>query len=62
VTKSTDLYELYMSRRDGSEPRQLASSNFRLSQPAWSPDGGAIVFCLDEGFGKQNLYQLRLFE
>jgi TolB protein len=62
VTKSDDQFQLYISRRNGTEKLLIASSSFKLSQPDWSPDGSRIVFCVDEGYGKQNLWLINLLE
>ncbi len=61
VVKETDLYKLYISRRDGTEKVLLATSTFKISQPEWSPAGDKVVFCLKNDFQQQNIWLLKLY-
>jgi dipeptidyl aminopeptidase/acylaminoacyl peptidase len=38
---------LYTIAADGGQPRQLTSGDFDAGEPAWSPDGGRILFTAD---------------
>ncbi len=61
VVKENDWHHIYKSRRDGSEKVLLYSSGQKLSQPAWSPSGDSIVFCMASVDGTQHLWLLRLY-
>jgi Tol biopolymer transport system component len=37
-------YEVWIVRRDGSEPREITTGDESVRAPAWSPDGGRIVY------------------
>lgn len=49
--------EVYLVSVDGGEPRQLTFSGEGISNLAWTPDGGEIVFCSRYG-GKSNLLRI----
>ncbi len=60
VTEESLVYRLYSSRRDGSEAQLLFTSQSRISEPAWSPDGSTIAFCLRISADEQQIWLLKL--
>lgn len=42
-----DLFSLFVMNRDGTDQRQVYSTNAISSFPSWSPDGKALVFAND---------------
>lgn len=47
--------DLYVVAPDGSGLRQLTSDLYDDREPAWSPDGSAIVFASDRGIGADSV-------
>lgn len=45
----TVLNRLYVSNRDGSNPKRLTKNNYTEAMPEWSPDGKSIVYVTWEG-------------
>lgn len=60
VTKKDGIYQLLISRRDGTEVQLLASSSNAIQHPDWSPDGRSIIFTLAESADKQKIWLLML--
>jgi Tol biopolymer transport system component len=60
VTKKNDIYQLLISRRDGTEIQLLASSSHAIIHPDWSPDGQNITFTLAQTAEAQNIWLLML--
>jgi dipeptidyl aminopeptidase/acylaminoacyl peptidase len=51
--------QIWLTKRDGSETRQLTFAGKSSSKPRWSPDGQSIAFVSDRGDGN-TLYLLPL--
>lgn len=51
--------QIWLTKRDGSETRQLTFAGKSSSKPKWSPDGTSIAFVSDRGDGN-TLYLLSL--
>jgi len=48
--------DVYVMNADGSGQERLTSDPGWLSDPAWSPDGGAIAFTRQQDFGYSEIY------
>lgn len=60
VVKNEGIYQLLISRRDGTQVQLLASSSHTIQHPDWSPDGRSLIFTLTESSDKQNIWLLNL--
>lgn len=60
VAKNDEIFQLFISRRDGTEVQLLASSSHEIKHPDWSPDGRSLIFTLAESADKQNIWLLNL--
>ena len=53
--KNNPWYAICVVGRDGSDPRRV-TSKLATTDPAWSPDGGRIVFTRNEDVGESTLF------
>lgn len=60
IAKNEGIYQLLISRRDGTEVQLLASSSHAIQHPDWSPDGRSLIFTMAESAEKQNIWLLNL--
>lgn len=60
VVKNDEIFQLFISRRDGTEVQLLASSSHAIMHPDWSPDGKSITFTLSQTAETQNIWLLML--